>query len=175
MGPGRLGGGPNEEAKVRSNAQTERTRQPGTRNLNLQKRAQRRGVGLTSCACRRQLDGVAIVNRRNTKRLERPQRAEGAKQRRPRAGGPRCVGAVYLKVATGEQLSSTVGQKYLVVHSQRAGRGGGREAHPKVGPRVSSGVRPFCIAQGASKAICTSVGLVRNGSGVASRAGVSAA
>ena len=49
------------------------------------------------------------------------------------------------------------------------------KAHPKVGPRVSSGVRPFCIAQGASKAICPSVGLVRVGSEVAGRAVVSAA
>ena len=32
--------------------------------------------------CRRQLDGVAIGTRRNTTRLERLQRAEGAKQRR---------------------------------------------------------------------------------------------
>ena len=112
------------------------------RPTRLQKKAQRQGVGFTSCACRRQLDGVAIGTRRNTKRLEEPQRANGAKQRGAngrKSEKCRCslLESGYRRtlvldcrtkgVPTGEQLSSTVGQKgrSLDVILRRARRGGG--------------------------------------------------
>ena len=48
------------------------------------------------------------ATRNDSKNLREP---TAQNKEAPRAGNPRSVGAVYLKVATGERLSSTVGQK----------------------------------------------------------------